>query len=173
MENNANKTGKGLIIVIILLVLIILGLVGYICYDKGIILNTKITNKTEKIVDNDEKTSDEQKIQSQETSKCYGTYYGEYSDTSNTNLTTNLKYTYVLNDDGTFTADFGGVSATEGTFIINDNTISLTSRREVVGPREESPYYETKDFVIADDCSYILYTNQEEVGTIQFKLNKQ
>ncbi len=54
MENNSNKTGKGLIIVIILLVLIILGLVGYICYDKGIILKPKQVVTTNKVNNKEE-----------------------------------------------------------------------------------------------------------------------
>lgn len=54
MENNSNKKGKGLIIVIILLVLIILGLVGYICYDKGIILKPKQVATTNKVNNKEE-----------------------------------------------------------------------------------------------------------------------
>lgn len=43
MKNKDSK--KGLIITLILLILVILGLVFYICYDKGIVLNTNKENK--------------------------------------------------------------------------------------------------------------------------------
>ena len=46
------RKGKGLVVLVILLVVVILGLVGYICYDKGIILSKKsqVENKNEKVV---------------------------------------------------------------------------------------------------------------------------
>ena len=46
------RKGKGLVILVILLVVVILGLVGYICYDKGLILSKKsqVENKNEKAV---------------------------------------------------------------------------------------------------------------------------
>ena len=46
------RKGKGLVILVILLVVVVLGLVGYICYDKGLILSKKsqVENKNEKVV---------------------------------------------------------------------------------------------------------------------------
>lgn len=77
--------------------------------------------------------------------KCYGTYKHD-------------NITFTLKSDGTFKSDFSGVSGTTGVFSINDNTVSLTGKKDTVGPREEDPYYHTSDYVIGDDCSYILYT---------------
>lgn len=91
--------------------------------------------------------------------KCSGTYYGEASGTS-------IKYTFDLKDDGTFTADFSGVSGTHGTYVINGNTISFTQLKEIAGP-DESPY-ETVERYIASDCSYIMYD-----GDIGLKLMRK
>ena len=84
--------------------------------------------------------------------------------------TSNLKYTYILNQDGTFTSDFGGVSGSSGFYYINDNTISFIGTKDTVGPRDQDPRYATVDYVIADDCSYILYNDG---NGISFKINKQ
>ena len=50
MEEN-KKSKKGLVVVIVLLILIILGLVGYICYDKGLIFKTEkeVVKKEKKV----------------------------------------------------------------------------------------------------------------------------
>ena len=165
-EKKTKSTGKTVAIAILSILLV--GALGFIGYDKFIIKDIKTkqnkTTVTNKAIAKEECTEKEQK------SKCSGTYYGEYSSTSpDGQITSNLKYTYVLNDDGTFTADFSGVSATKGVYTINDNTVSLTGQNETMGPREEYPIYSTSDYVIADDCSYILYNDE----TISFKLNRK
>lgn len=173
------KSGKGLIVALIISIIIILGLVAYICYDKEIIFSDKKETKestTIKKSTKDETTtssdeeSNESTSKSTTKSKCYGTYYGEYIKDN-----FNLKYTYVLNEDGTFTFDAGGVSGTSGIFVIIDNTISLIGHKEIVGPKEEDPYYTSVDYVIADDCSYFTYqelqTGPEE--PISFKLYRK
>ena len=100
---------------------------------------------------------------------CSGTYYGELKEEQG-GATFDLKYTYVLNEDGTFTADYGGVSSKSGVFMINDNTISLTGNREIGGPRDVIPSYVTEDAVIADDCSFI---KLELNGSYRLELKKQ
>ena len=180
------KSGRGLIISLIISIIIILGLVAYICYDKEIIFSDKKETKESTTIK--KSTKDEKKESKEETdtssaeesnestsesktkSKCYGTYYGEYTKDNY-----NLKYTYVLNEDGTFTFDAGGVSETSGIFVIIDNTITLIGHKEIVGPKEEDPYYTSVDYVIADDCSYFTYqelqTGHEE--PISFKLYRK
>ena len=78
-----------------------------------------------------------------------------------------MKYTYVLSKDGTFTVDFG-TWASNGTYTINDNTISLTSRKEIYGG--PAPSFVTVDAIVADDCSSITLP---EDGDYVFELNKQ
>ena len=56
------KKNKGTIIIIVLLSIIILGLIGYICYDKGIILN----NKSKEEVMKNHKTTKEETNKSEE-----------------------------------------------------------------------------------------------------------
>lgn len=173
-ENKVKSTGKTLTI-IILSILLVLSL-GYIGYDKFLIKETTNTEtKNTKKINNEAKENtttdnndEENNSESVQKSKCSGTYYGEYSETSG-QLTSDFKYTYVLNEDGTFTSDFSGVSGTKGVYTINDNTISFTGKDEITGPREEDPYYSTSDYVIADDCSYIIYNN----GITKFKLNRR
>ena len=86
--------------------------------------------------------------------KCYGTYKHD-------------NITFTLKSDGTFESDFFGASGTTGVFSINDNTVSLTGHKDTVGPREEDPYYYTSDYVIGDDCSYILYTEEGNTNVVK------
>ena len=170
------KQSKGLIIAIIILILIIIGMGSFILYDKVLnpsnISNEEKTNSTKNENTtppaNDKiSTSKEDNVSSStttQTSKCTGTYYGESKEQNN-----DLKYIYVLNTDGTFTAKFGDVQGTSGVYVINDNTISFVGQKHTVGPRDQDPYYSTQDYVIADDCSYILVNTT----TSSFKLIKQ
>ena len=114
------KSNTGWVVYLILSLLIICGLIFYICYDKGIIFKTNsdtsnIEDKTDVNNDNEkeqeaEKNNGNAEEKTQENiPKCYGTYYGEYSETQSNGLTLNYKSTYILNQDGTFTANFGGV----------------------------------------------------------------
>lgn len=167
---------KGLISIVIILAVLVVGLGGYIVYDKVLVTTEKSTNQTA----NEEKNKKEEQNESKEneeseddtetnnisqettaTPRCTGTYYGALSATET--------YKYILNADGTFTAEFGGVSGTSGVYVINDNTISLIGKKDVVGPREQDPYYNTEDYVIADDCSSITVTK----GSATFGLNRQ
>ena len=175
------KNNTGWIVYLILSLLIICGLIFYICYDNGIIFKTnsgdkKVEDKTDVNNDNEkaqeaEKNDGNSEEQTQESvQKCYGTYYGEYYEEHSNGLTSNLKYTYILNQDGSFTANFSGVSGSSGFYYINDNTISLIGTKEISGPRNQVTSYATADYVIADDCSYILYNDG---SGISFKLNRQ
>ena len=175
------KSNTGWVVYLILSLLIICGLIFYICYDKGIIFKTNsddsnIEDKTDVNNDNEKDQEAEKNDGNAEEKtqgsipKCYGTYYGEYSETQSNGLTSNYEYTYILNQDGTFTADFGGVSGSSGFYYINDNTISLIGTKDTVGPRDQDPRYATVDYVIADDCSYILYNDGRGIS---FKINKQ
>ena len=56
------KKGKGSLIVIILLVIVILGLVGYICYDKGVILKTNTKEVEDKNVKKDSNEEKEENL---------------------------------------------------------------------------------------------------------------
>jgi len=178
------KQGKGLIIAVIILTLLTIGMGGFIVYDKVLSPSnvnneektdsTKNENTTEEEEQNTttEPTNDETSTSEEnnaasstttQTSKCTGTYYGELKDQYY-----DLKYTYVLDADGTFTARFGETSGTSGVYVINDNTVSFVGKKDTIGPRDQDPYYSTKDYVIADDCSYILVTDETP-----FKLTKQ
>ncbi len=100
---------------------------------------------------------------------CEGVYYGESAGTSSNGLAYDLKYTYTLNSDGTFSADFGETSGNTGVFLINGNTISLIGEVETGGLEESAAQYSTKDYFIAEDCSYIIVND----GNVSFTLNKQ
>ncbi len=161
---------KGLISMVIILAVLVVGLGGYIVYDKVLVTTEKSTNQTANEEQNESKENKESEDdtetnnisqESTATPSCIGTYYGALSATET--------YKYVLNADGTFTAEFGGVSGTSGVYVINDNTISLIGKKDVVGPREQDPYYNTEDYVIADDCSSITVTK----GSATFGLNRQ
>ena len=184
-----NKQGKGLLIMVIILAILTLGMGGFIVYDKvlnpsSVKVNDEEKNDSSKTENtpaeeeekttestNDEISADKENnviSNTTNTSKCTGTYYGESKGTYSNGISYDLKYTYVLNTDGTFTAKFGDTSGTNGVYVINDNTISFIGKDGTVGPRDEDPYYSTKDYVIADDCSYILVNE----GT-PFKVTKQ
>lgn len=163
---------KNIVIVVMAIIILLLG--GYLIFDK--VMNNVEDEKQQEnaTLENVQGNHElEQTQQEQNTDncakvvpKCSGTYYGEASGSYANGISYNYKYTYVLKEDGTFTADFGGVSGKQGTFVINGNTISLTGTKEIAGPQD--PHYSTGDYVIADDCSYILYDRE-----INFKLLKQ
>ena len=172
---------KGLIGVIVVLSILVVGLGSFIAYDKVLATTNSKDNttsekesKNEKEQDSENETNPEEvesdtnetvtdNTGSQTTTvpKCTGTYYGALSATET--------YKYTLNADGTFSADFGGVSGTTGVYVINDNTISLIGKKDTVGPRDQDPYYKTEDYVIADDCSCIVVTK----GSATFSLDRQ
>ncbi len=166
-EKKTKSTGKTVTIVILSILLV--ASLGFTCYDK--LLKKEETKTVKNNINKNNKEEKEETNTDIKEQKCTGTYYGEYNNTNESGLTVDLKYTYTLNNDSTFTADFNGVLGTNGVYTINDNTVSFTGKtvRHTVGPREEDPYYSTVDYVIADDCSYILYNDEK----ISFKLNKK
>ncbi len=186
MERKKDTTNKLLITFLVIAVVIILGLVGYICYDKGLIFggttnsekkslnngNELRNNKTNNSSNGNTSTEKEKEENNTNTSnnvkRCTGTYSGETSGTYSNGVSYNYKYVYTLNSDGTYTFS-NGSSGTTGIYVITDNTISFIGQKETTGPREDDPYYSTSDNIIADDCSYIRIISD----TGNFNLNKQ
>lgn len=173
---------KGLIGAIVVLSILVVGLGGFIVYDKVFATTDSNTNttseketKNEKEQEPENETDSAEEVESDNTEtvtdntgsqpttvpKCTGTYYGALSATET--------YKYTLNADGTFSAEFGGVSGTTGVYVINDNTISLIGKKDTVGPRNQDPYYNTEDYVMADDCSRIVVTK----GSATISLDRQ
>lgn len=152
------KTSINFKIVFGALLVVIVVLCGVVFFKNSVFSDKKDSDVVDVDSDKDlkkdkassEKASDSQKTE--KTAKCYGTYKHD-------------NITFTLKSDGTFETDFFGASGTTGVFSINDNTVSLTGHKDTVGPREEDPYYHTDDYVISDDCSYILYT---EYGSTDF-----
>lgn len=58
MDDKKGPNNRGLIITLIVFLIIILGLIGYICYDKELILNNKKENVSTKETTKNKKTSD-------------------------------------------------------------------------------------------------------------------
>ena len=162
------KSNVVLIVLLILAFVVILFLSSFILfhvYDKKVTTSTQVKEEVTKEDDTTDTKCPEVEVA---IPKCVGTYYGEFQQTSSNGLSYDLKYTYILKDDFTFTFSTGS-SGTRGTFAINDNTISLTGMKDTAGPRDEVTYYYTEDYVLADDCSFILYDN----GGARFKLVRQ
>jgi len=166
-----NKSQKKYIILVVILLIVVIGLVLFICYDKNIIFSSNDEEISENQTTEVEEDQDEQPTESEETTsneqKCYGTYYGESSGTYSNGLSYDYKIKYILNEDGTFSADFSGASGTSGTYTISNNIVSFTGQAETSG--QAGTTYETTDYTIATDCSYIIYDN----GSEKFNLNKQ
>ena len=169
MENNTNNASKkeknfNYFIPFIICLILLSASIIYIGIDK-LVLSKNTQESQEKNKEEETTTVDdgEYVIPQINNPKCTGTYTGEYKDENN-----DLNYLYTLNSDSTFTANLGGLSGTLGTFIITGNTISLISLKENPGSSDVDPAYETVDYVIADDCSYINITRDN----INFKLTK-
>lgn len=164
VKNVEKKKGNGILIIAIL---VILCLAGYICYDKVLAPATNCESSTSsqsnkndgttKSVDSCDCDSKDSATNTNSAAKfCEGEYYGEFKSE-----TSDLKYTYKLNNDGTFTADFSGVSSTKGVYVINENTITFVGMKEIVGPKDKDPYYSSSDYLVADDCSYFIIDLQD------------
>lgn len=163
-----------LIFFLIFFIITTLLLAGYIYYDKNLKSvkseDIKETYNNKKDESKKEETNNEEiNNQEEKTKTCYGTYYGEAKGTYPNGLSYDYKYTYNLKEDGTFTANFGGVTETSGVYVINDNTVSFISLKNIAGPKDEDPQYSTSDYLISDDCSYIKINLDNE--TLQ--LNKK
>lgn len=174
MENEKKK-GKGIIIVVVILILIIIGLVGYICYDKELIFGNKNPETQEQKEKEEEENSsqEEEKPESKnegeenstvnnsnttsnKTRSCTGNYIGEDPYNPQGGYQFGSKSYITLNADGTYTrSGIYLMDEYKGPYIIIDNTLILVEQKDIVGPREESTYYESYGYVIADDCSYI------------------
>jgi len=168
MENKNNRVLVGIIVVLLLLVI---GLSSFIIYDKVLnSSNNQNNNASEELDDNSNNLEEEDDNQSSEenVSSCVvGTYYGEASGTSSMNsmITYNYKYRYTFNEDGTYSADFNGVSGENGTYTL-ENGILTVSHLPEVGPGEML----TSPLELSSDCSYILYPIETQTF---FKLYKQ
>ena len=171
------KGNHGLVVALILTIIIILGLVIYICYDKEIIFSNNDNVETENVKTNNSKKenensndslSEEKDFNTNEhevndiynQKKCYGTYYGESSGIKENGISWNIKATYVLNPDGTYSADYG-TSFDEGVYVTIANTIVFIAPKHTSGPENQDPSYYPESYVIADDCSYFVASNQE------------
>ena len=140
--------------------LLFIAAIAYIGVDKFVLSRDKEKCDTEVVEDEEDEFSTNQEAGS---IKCSGIYSGDYTENGY-----DLHYTYNLNKDGTFSASFSETTGTIGAFVITDNTVSFISRKESTGDREVEPIYDTVDYVMAEDCSYILVND----GTVSFKLNK-
>lgn len=176
MEQNENKKNSIFIPTLIAVLMLIIGvLCGYILSDK--MSTTQKTNNneyTEKNNENANKNEDNEKdntstdassstdnanVQTPQPTTCQGRYYGEYVATGY-----NLRYTYVLNSDGTYSADFSGVNATSGTYTINGTSITFSHYPEISGP---TPQLETETYIISTDCSKITITGNHPFDLIR------
>ena len=63
----------------------------------------------------------------------------------------------MINEDGTYTADFNGVSGERGTYTIENGILTVQHLPEV-GPSEML----THTLELSSDCSYILYPIESE-----------
>lgn len=146
-----------LIFFLIFFIITTLSLAGYIYYDKNLksVKNRDIKETYNNKKDESKKEETNKQEEKEKTKTCYGTYYGEAKGTYPNGVSYDYKYTYNLKEDGTFTANFGGVTETSGVYVINDNTVSFISLKNIAGPKDEDPQYSTSDYLISDDCSYI------------------
>lgn len=143
-QNYSQKKGNGSIIMIILLIIAVLGLVCYICYDKGILFSKKETassDTTEKAKtntkDTTEKTNSESNTSSNDAIFANDKIHVSYYETTQEEFE---KYILTLintgDNNGYFTlryvsADESGSEApsTNGYYSIKDNKLNLS-----VGP---------------------------------------
>lgn len=140
MEGNKSKIIIGILAVLVL----VMG--AFIFCDKVL--------KDDKKTETKEEAKTCEKCPEVKKPKCTGNYAGSTSRTKN-GFTVEYNYDYELKEDGTFTVDYG-TTVSHGTYAINGNTISLTGIKELTGPADVDPHYSTQDFIIADDCSFIL-----------------
>jgi len=165
MESNKKF---GIIIGILIIIILVMGF--YIVYDKVFFsledsnknkessakVSEKNTSKEKEDIDKDNEVTNKENEGS--TNTCYGNYYGETSGTLPNGLSYDYKYTYVLNNDGTYTADFGGVSGNSGTYKIENGKVSFTHMPEVTGT-DSNEIVDT--YAISADCSTITINVQE------------
>lgn len=147
--------------VLILAILVILCLVGYICYDKVLApadkTNTSASSETKKANNTKADTCDcdcEEETQEEisNVKRCDGEYYGEYKGENN-GMTYNLKYTYYIHEDGTFSANISDVQGHVGQYVILDKTKIIFIHPSETGGDVN---YSTEEMEMAEDCSYMM-----------------
>lgn len=161
-----NKNNGGLIGIIVVLLLIVIGLSGFIIYDKVLNPTNNQNNGVSGELDDNVNDLEEDKDEIKNDNSCViGTYYGEYRGTSSTNntITYDFRHRYTFNEDGTYTADFNGVSGENGMYTFNNGVLTVTHLQET-GVGEV-----TNTLAISSDCSYIAITSSD----VTFNLNKQ
>lgn len=151
------KSGKGLVFLCCVLSLIIVAMGAFILYDKVLSPsettdNGDTTNANSVSSANQNTTTvNESTTSSSKESQCAGKYYGEASGTISNGLSYDYKYTYTLNSDGTFIADFSGGSGSSGIYVIYNHTITFIQPTSFSVPDAINMYSQT--YKIADDCS--------------------
>lgn len=156
MKNKDSK--KGLIITLILLILVILGLVFYICYDKGIVLNTNKENK--KDVSNKIKKSNDSTNNNDSTKNDEMLDFSKCINCSNSD---NVNYTITSMDHiAEVKANFSSTDTTIGTVYIDINAYNTKAVSNYVLPTNTYEYHFNK--AIKDVLVYNI--GQEELYPI-------
>ncbi len=150
-------------IIIIVLSLALVATTSYIIFEKT--LTSKENSNQAQETENEKKKTENEKNESEnkvetttkDVPKCTGTYHGEYTEEINRGitLTTNLNYTYILDENNHYKATFGDVQTQTGSFYINGNTITFIHPSEISAPADEYPNYYSENYLLADDCSTI------------------
>lgn len=167
MKNKDSK--KGLIITLILLILVILGLVFYICYDKGIVLNTNkenkkdVSNKIKKSKDSTNNNDSTKNDKMLDFSKCINC-----SDRDDVN------YTITSMDHIAEVKAFYSNDTTIGTMYIDINAYNKKAVSNYVSPTNEYEYHfnkAIKDVLVynigqEELCPIVMYLMED--GTINY-----
>lgn len=190
-ECKTKKGSMGLVTVLIIVLIVVSAIGGWIVGTSRMVnileeKNNKVSQKNQEVKENakDETTEVEEveqndklekaeettksNISSSNAPRCTGTYYGKYYSKDNQGITTNMEYTYVLNEDGTYTANLSNIHELKGAFIITENTATFIQLKDTYGDPKESTIYTSVDYVMSDDCSYMLVDDGKN-----FKLDRQ
>ena len=151
---------RNIIIICTIIVLIVAAIVSIIFVNTALIArNGPKPNNVSDNKDIDDEADDEGDFNKKK-KVCEGTYYGEYQTyLDDGQVSLDLKYTYILNSNNTYKANFGP-SGNEGTYSINDDIIIFNHN----GIEDK--------YEIADDCSYIVI-NDEDSDIHSFVLDRQ
>ena len=159
---------RNIFIIVTIMILIVITIIGYIGYNQALIkLHPKVHNNDNNNSDDETENKDEY---DENEKVCVGRYYGEYQKyLDDGNITLDLKYTYILNGNNTYSANFVS-SGNEGTYSIVGNKIIFKHAPETTGPGENNEVED--EYEIADDCSYIII-DEPETDIYSFKLYRQ
>lgn len=127
------KKNKGLIAIVIVLILVIIGLIVYICYDKGIVKNSKKEEITEK--------------SKKETNKSKDKVVKEKDEIKSLDLTKSLNTTNYIYENPVVATTSAGLTAK----VNNDKkTVTLTIDWKKFGPITSATAYasESQDYTI-------------------------